>query len=436
MKLANKLLNGIAIAGLCCATSLPIVSLASCKSDIAIKTIEIWGHENVVQPGHTLRMIYSCKPRPTTTPKIKWELIDVPELLESVTINSKGVINVPGDIEIPQGDAEILTVKASVVGKESVHDTATITVVPVGSEGFIGFKDNIIKYLDPNKEETQMAIINKGNKKYETEGNIDLFLNDPVQKPWTAPIDFTPLFAPGADINMKFGREGHEEDSHSSNDIEPITWYGEKRYDDWNLTEKIPNFVGSNDTFPHTYMIVKFVADEDVELKIHFHLWQKRTQTTNGRMHYLGDSTKTIDYDWKMQGEGEYICNLRCPIKKTAEDTTVYTDTLQTIICYGGIKEFTDYDIVYDYSVQDREIKKAFSLTEHPVERYESEFDLTPYWITGFDYKFDLSQLDRTTEQLEYQSFRIFRLCLHDKWSEDPKQFAAWCTFSVEWINV
>lgn len=432
MKLARNLLKCASITGLCCATTLPIISLASCKGDVDIKEIKIWGNTKTVKPGKTLRMIYSCKPRQETQPKIKWELIDLPELVKTVKINSRGVINVPSDVVIPEGTSVSITVKASIVGKESVNDTASVTVIPEGASGFVGFEDNEIRYLDPNKEPASMQIIQKENKKYEAEKNIDLFIDDPVTTPgWHAPIDFTPIFTPDAKMDMRFYREGYE--PQSSNEKEALNWMD---YTDGNPTKTIPNFFCSSSTFPLSYMIVRFDDDEDVELRINFRLWQKRTQTTNGRMHYLHDSTKTVDYEMKMQGEGEYICNLRCPIKKTSEDEGIYTDTLSTIICYGGIKEFTDYDIVWDFSVEDAPIKNAFTLTQEPVERYESEFDLTPYWITGFTYTFDISKLQGTTEQLEYQSFRIFRLCLHDKWNPEERQFAAWCTFSVEWVNV
>lgn len=435
MKLARNLLKCVSITGLCCAT-LPIISLTSCKGDSNIKEIEIWGHTKTVEPGHTLRMIYSCKPRQETQPKIKWELIDLDPIVASVKINSKGVINVPSDVVIPEGTAKSITVKASIVGNESVNDTATITVIPEGSSGFIGFENDEMRYLDPNKEPATMKIIHQeGTKKYETEKNIDLFMLDADwPKGWHAPIDFTPIFTPDADVNMEFRREGYEPDPSNSNaNGDALMW--KEEYSDGYPTETIPNFCCSSSSFPLSYMIVKFKADYEVELKINFRLWQKRTQTTNGRMHYLHDLTRTDDYEMKMQGEGEYICNLRCPIKRTSEDAKIKEDTLSTIICYGGMKEFTDYDIVWDFSVEDEPIKDAFTLSPKPAERYESEFDLTPYWLTGFTYQFDTSKLKGTTEQLEYQSFRIFRLCLHDKWNPDQKQFAAWCTFSVEWVD-
>ncbi|MCQ3908704.1 MAG: hypothetical protein MJ200_04125 [Mycoplasmoidaceae bacterium] len=97
----------------------------------------------------------------------------MPEEYKTITIDSKGRINVPLMLEV--NDAIRIEVKATVESQPTLTASSSVFLVPIGSKGFIGFENGEIGYLDPNSEETSMKIIPKGNKKYETEKMIDLF---------------------------------------------------------------------------------------------------------------------------------------------------------------------------------------------------------------------------------------------------------------------
>lgn len=434
MRKILSIAKNVSIISLCCAPSLPLVCLSSCSEKINITEITIIPQKPYIQPGDSVRIMVSYKPHTAKQPSIKWEIIDLPEELQGVAISSQGIITVPSTLELQ--DNYDIQFKGTVIGNETLTSTASIIVCPKGSSGILGFKDGVIKYLDPVKNETTIRIIkpDKSNpKKYETEGTIDLFLNDvidPTVKPgWTSPIQFTPVMTPGTDPNMQFWRDDHL-------GYDNITW--KDAYSDGNDTTKIPNFYAVNDNLPLSYIKVTFSGDPEVELKINFHLWQKRTQETNGRILYYPDPEKTIPdtYEIEMQGEGQYLCYLHCPIKKSYDDTQIFEDSLPYIFCFGGLKEFSDFEIIYDTSfIENEDIKNAFTLMPNETQNFVNPFDLTPYWITGFHYKFDLSKMQHTTEQLQYKAFTLFLLRLRDKWNPNPDQFKAECTFRVEWID-
>ncbi|MCQ3908702.1 MAG: hypothetical protein MJ200_04115 [Mycoplasmoidaceae bacterium] len=123
-----------------------------------------------------------------------------------------------------------------------------------------------------------------------------------------------------------------------------------------------------------------------------------------------------------MQDAGQYICNLYCPIKKTETDNTVFSDTLSRVVSFGGLKEFADFDIVFDTSIMSPEVKEAFKIDSSTTDKVIDPFDLTPYWLTSFTYSFDTSKMKPTIEY-EYQSFYLFKLAIHDRWVEKPDEY-------------
>lgn len=431
MKKMMKIFKHISIISLMSTTAISFVSLSSCKEKIKIEKIAIVAPKQAISPGESSQLLISYQPRTAPQPNISWEFTDLPEHLKSlVTIDKNGKISISSSTSV-EGQYIEIHVKASVADQPEVNDTKGIYIIPPGTTGFIGFENEEVKYLDPAGNEASMKIINPDpNKpnKYETIDYINLFESEHEYPPgWKTPIQFTPIFTPGPEIdrNMEFYQKSY--------DVPEITW---ETYTEGNDTDIIPNFWCTNNTFPETYIKVKFAVDSDVELKIKFHVWQNRQQQkTLGRILYYPDPEKQDDnYEIQLMGEGEYICNLRCPIKVDPEDKRVYSDKLSYIICHGGVREFNDYEVKWDMSILDPRLNKAFKLEPHETESRIRQYDLLPYWITGFDYSFDLSEM-QPTEQWEYQSMQLFRLSLHDKWNPHPEQMEAWCTFSVEWID-
>lgn len=402
----------------CAATTAPLVtSLVSCSKkhvNVEIQSLKLAARPTYICPGESLQIHKVTVPSSAVDNDTTWEIVDCP--IEGFTISKKGKISAPSSFSA-KPDA-FLRVKATDVLDPTVSDTISIAIVESVEKDrpFIGFVGNKVDYYTRKDEIESVNILKVGDKAYETEKPINLFIGRTNDA-----FEFNPIILKGFNSRMKFHLHGGDETLHA------LSWMG---YSDNTWTDTIPSLSVTFVQHRHDSVDVTFACDKEVTFRLNFNVWQSEQQSTPGMMLYDAPETDPHYHELHDVGLGMYSSYIDIPENSTETEAT---DVLDNLVIYRKPYEYLDeltfkiipYDTPY---VTDEQLK-----AEVTSSRRETIWPIIEHdgYRLNINIKFDPSKIH--ADDYQYEEIPLFVLQAWDPFNEISP--LCYCTFYAHWVN-
>lgn len=431
-KSLRKMLNLVCLLPI---ASITAYSLSSCgNQEIKIERIELEAEQTYLVPGEQVQINARIFPSGKIYNDLIWtnEII----LVDGPFLTNKGLFVVPQETSLSNQTSIFITAISPF--DSEVSDTIEIKIGPKSIEGFDGFENNQITYVDhfsfdekTGKYNTKTVELEQtGQCKYVTKEPVKWFAGDIAQK--TDPLngkkfDFVPKFSDPDETKtgMYFFHAIEREPGQES-----VEWY---LYQEGTRTDEIPMAAVGNVENRFETIVVKFELYEEIELVINGIVYLGNSQVV-GPCNISYDKQPGDPHSLVYHGQGDYTMYLFCP---TDPSRSIYRESLSTIYISrqyweyladfrfefklnpGGDVPKIVYDDMFDF--------------KYDIQRLVRQSDYYEYYKLSFYYTFDLSKLEQYNPAVDgYKKFFILDLQLYDDsiQASNPGRIE----FRIQWV--